>query len=248
VSSDGAGVVLDEDRRLGRWLGTTFLVVFVGSVLSEALTLSLFSDSTTETLENVADNTALLRWSTVMELCITSVGIVVLAVLLYTALKQQNPLLAVLALGCSIAEATILAVSTLGAFLLVPLSENYAAAGSSSPELIVLADSLRDFDRFGWEVHHVFFGVAGIIWYTLMYQSWRIPRWLSIWGIAAVTVAMSSSILLLATDIDLFFLAFLTGLFELTIGIWILANGLGPSEPRPKPSSRSTNLTQTGQP
>jgi hypothetical protein len=27
-----------------------------------------------------------------------------------------------------------------------------------------------------------------------------------------------------------------------------ITNGLGPSEPRPKPSSRSTNLTQTGQP
>ncbi len=53
-----------------------------------------------------------------------------------------------------------------------------------------------------WEVHHVFFGVAGIIWYTLMYRSRRIPRLLSIWGIVAVTIAMSSSVLLLATDLD----------------------------------------------
>ncbi len=48
----------------------------------------------------------------VMGLCITSVGIVVLAALLYAAVKHQNPSLAVLAFGCAIAEATILAVST----------------------------------------------------------------------------------------------------------------------------------------
>ena len=48
----------------------------------------------------------------------------------------------------------------------------------------------------------MFFGVAGIIWYTLMYRSRRIPQLLSIWGIVAVTIAMSSSVLLLATDLD----------------------------------------------
>ena len=234
---------MGDDKRLGRYLGTTFLVVFVGSVLSEALTLSLFSDNTADTLENIAGNTALLRWSTVMELCITSVGIVVLAALLYAAVKHQNPLLAVLALGCSIAEATILAVSTLGSFLLIPVSETYAEAGSAAPELIFLADSLRDFDRFGWEVHHVFFGVAGLTWYALMYQSRRIPRWLSIWGILAVGVAGSSSILLLATDIDLFFLAFPTGLFELVLGIWLVVHGLASNEPNPEPTSRSSSVT-----
>ena len=54
---------MDQDRRLGRYLGTTYLVVFVGSILTEAMTLSLFSDNTTDTLDNIVDNTALLRWS-----------------------------------------------------------------------------------------------------------------------------------------------------------------------------------------
>ena len=89
----------------------------------------------------------------------------------------------------------------------------------------------------------MFFGVAGITWYALMYQSRRIPRWLSIWGILAVGVAGSSSILLLATDIDLFFLAFPTGLFELVLGIWLVVNGLAPNEPNPEPTSRSTSVT-----
>ncbi len=231
--SDGRGSVEAENSRLGRYLGITYLVVFAGSVLSEAMTLSLFSDDTRDTLDKIADNTALLRWSAVMELCVTSVGIVVLAALLYTALKRQNPLLAVLALGLSVGEATILAVSTLGSFLLVPLSETYAEAGAASSEVISLADSLRDFDRFGWEVHHVFFGVAGVLWYTLMYQSRRVPRWLSIWGILAVGVAGCSSVLVLATDIDLFFLAFPTGLFELVLGIWLVINGLAPHQGRP---------------
>ena len=48
---------MGDDVRLGRYLGATFLVVFVGSVLSEALTLSPFSDSTADSLDNIAGNT-----------------------------------------------------------------------------------------------------------------------------------------------------------------------------------------------
>jgi len=92
-----------------------------------------------------------------IDLCITSVGVVVLAVLLYTAVKRQNPVLALVALGWWLAEAVTLAVSTIGAFLLISLSGTYAEAGASaSPDLLALGETFQRFDRQMWEIHMVF--------------------------------------------------------------------------------------------
>lgn len=229
------------DRRLGRLLGTAFLVVWAGSILSGALSASIFSDYPAETLENIAQNPSQMRWSTMIDLCITSVGVVALAVLLFTAVKNQNPLLALVALGWWLVEAATLAVSTIGAFLLIPLSETYAEAGASgSSDLLLLGNTLQDFDRQMWEIHMVFYGVGALVFYSLLYQSRGVPRWLSIFGIVAVAIGLFSSVLFLATDVDWFFLGFPTGLFELLIGVWLIIKGIALSQPAAEPEVVTT--------
>lgn len=230
------GGYMNTDRPLGRYLGIAFLVVFTGSALSEALSRSVFDGSTADTLRRIGEDPTQMRWSTMIELCITSVGIVVLAILLYAVLRKQNPLLALVALGWWLAEAITLAISTVGAFLLVPLGEAYVEADPSAlPHLLALGDTLLDFDRFAWEVHNVFFALGGVLWYYLMYQSRLVPRWLSIWGLLAVPLVLISSLLLLAADVDLFFLGFPTGLLEVVLGIWLVVRGDSWIRPTPEP-------------
>ena len=72
----------------------------------------------------------------------------------------------------------------------------------------------------------VFYAVGALVFYSLLYQSRCVPRWLSAFGIAAVAVGLFSSVLFLVTDIDWFFLGFPTGLFELLIGVWLIIQGL----------------------
>jgi hypothetical protein len=215
------------DKRLGRQLGVAFLVVWLGSAASAALSVSILSDDPAETLENVAANTAQFQWSTMIDLCITSVGIVVLAVLLYTAVRRQNPTLALIGLGWWLTEAATLAVSTIGAFLLIPLSTTYAEAGASgSPDLLVFAETLQDFDRQMWEIHMIFYGVGALAFYYLLYEARAVPRWLSLFGLAAVVVGLFSSVIFLGADIEWFFLGFPIGVFELVIGGWLIVRGV----------------------
>lgn len=218
---------MNTDRRLGRYLGTTFLVVFAGSALSAALSAPIFAATTAETLQNVAENSAQMRWSAMIELFVTSVGIVVLAVLLHTVVRRQNPLLALVALGWWLAEAVTLAVSTVGAFLLIPVSEAYVQAGASAASgQLAQGEAFIGLDHVAWEIHMVFFALGGLIWYSLMYQSHAVPRWLSTWGVLAVALSLASSVATFATDADLFILGYPTGLFELVIGIWLIARGV----------------------
>ena len=96
---------MTTDRRLGRDLGAAFLVVWAGSIISGALSASIFADDPAETLQNIAESSTRMRWSTMVDLCITSVGVVALAVLLYTAVREVHPWLALVALGWWLAEA-----------------------------------------------------------------------------------------------------------------------------------------------
>jgi MFS family permease len=221
------GIGVDDNRRRGQYLGTAFLVVWAGSILSGTLSVSIFSDNTSDTLENIAANSAQMRWSTMIELCVTSVGIVVLAVLLYMVVRTHNPVAALVALGWWLAEAVTLAVSTIGAFLLIPLSERFAAADAvGSSELLALGETLQGFDREMWEIHMVFYGLGALVFYSLLYRARSVPRWLSGFGVAAVAIGLFSSVLFLAVDVDWFFLGFPTGVFELLIGIWLIVKGI----------------------
>jgi hypothetical protein len=224
-------------RPRGRYLGVAYLVVFVGSALSGALWPPLSSGITAEKLASVGENTTSLRWASVIELFITSVGIVVLATLLYMVLRHQDRLLSRVALGWWIAEAVTLAMSTVGAFLLIPVAEEYAEAGAgAAPHLLGLADVLVRFDRVAWEIHMVFFAVGGLVWYVLMYQSRCVPRWLSVWGFLAVSLGLVSTFALFAADADLFYLGFPTGLFEVVLGVWLIVRGV----PQPETATART--------
>jgi len=116
-------------------LGAAFLTVFVASLLSGSLlTSAIGSGSISDNLVNISNNLTLMRISILVEL-VTSLGIVVLAALLYVVLHQQNKIIALVALGWWLAEAITLAVSKIGAYALIPLSLEYVKAGACSEPL-----------------------------------------------------------------------------------------------------------------
>jgi hypothetical protein len=119
-----------SDSNSPRLLGAAFLFVLAASVISNALLKSIIgSGSTSDMLVNISDNLTLMRISSLVEL-LTSLGIVVLAVLLYVVLHKQNKIIALVALGWWLAEAITLAVGKMGAFALIPLSLKFVAAGA----------------------------------------------------------------------------------------------------------------------
>lgn len=217
-------------KRLGRYLGIAFLFVWVGSVVSGLLWKPLLDSPIEEALADIGESAAQARWSAMIELFITSVGIVALAVLLYAVVKKQNPLMALVALGWWIAEATTLAISTMGMFLLIPVGAEFVESGAS-PRLLSLGEMLAGFHDRAYDIHMVFFAVGGLIWYYLMYQSRCVPRWLSVSGIVVVALSLVATVALLAANVDWFVLAIPTGVFELIFGIWLVINGVSVAEP-----------------
>jgi hypothetical protein len=221
---------MNTSKNTIRLLGAAFLIVFVASMLSGSLlNAAIGSGSISDNLVNISNNLTLMRISILVEL-VTSIGIVVLAVLLYVVLHKQNKIIALVALGWWLAEAITLAVSKIGAFALIPLSLEYVKAGAPDSSYF---QTLGDFfyygvDRQGWAIHMLFFCLGGILWYYLFHRSRYIPRVLSVWGLAAVSLVSINVMLVLfdrSIELQMIMLAPYL-LFEASIGPWLMIKGI----------------------
>ena len=212
-----------------RLLGVAQLFVFVAGLASEQLLKSVVgSGGISETLVNISENISQTRISNLVAL-FNSLAILTLGVLFYIVLNEQNKTLALVALGCFTAEGITLAVSKIGAFGLIPLSQHFVAAGSpESSYFQTLGDLLyKSVDRRGYDIHMLFFCAGGIIWYYLLYISRIVPAGLSLWGLIAICLLTIPTVI---TLLDLDYLpAMVLGLpyapFELVLGIWLIVKG-----------------------
>jgi hypothetical protein len=214
---------------IARLLGAAQLVVFLGAMVSERLLASAVGSGTiSDKLVHISNNLTRMRISNLVAL-ITSVAIVVLAVLFYVAFNKEYKVIALVALALFLAEAIILAVSKLGALALIPVSQEFVEAGAPEPShLQTLGEFLYyGVDRRGYDIHMLFFCLGGVLWYSLLYASRAVPRGLAIWGVVAIGLLTIPTLLALY-DRDLTF-AMILGLpyapYELVLGLWLVLKG-----------------------
>ena len=230
-----------SERNAPRLLGAAYLFVLVVSAISGALLASVVGPGNvtsvvgvgniSDILAGISENVTLFRVSILTELA-TSTGIVALAVLLYLVLNRQSRVIALVALGLWLAEAITLAVSKIGAFALIPLSQEFVAVGAPDASHYQTLGGLLYFvvDRTGYDIHMWFFGLGGMLWYLLFYRSGHIPRVMAAWGILSVIVGFAGTVLTWL-DVNVNFLLFAQiAVFELTIGLWLLIRGIKSDE------------------
>ncbi len=105
-----------------RLLGAAQLCVFVASMVSERLLISVVGSGViSDILVNISKNLTRMRISNFVAM-LNSAAIVTLGVLFYIVFKEQYPIIALVAFGFFLAEGITLAVSKIGAYALIPLS------------------------------------------------------------------------------------------------------------------------------
>jgi len=208
-----------------------FFTVAITSLVSGFLLLSLMeSDDISDNMVNIAENPTKTRISIVGDL-VTSIGIVFLGLLLYNTLKGQNQAIALAAFGLYIIEAVVLAVSRIGIFALLNVSQEFVEAGAPDASyLLTLGRLTSESAQFGYDMHLLFFAVGAFLFYYLFYKSRAIPIVFSLWGMIAVSLAFIG-ILFILFDYEVGIFVLLPNMFfELTIGIWLMIKGIEPVE------------------
>jgi len=209
-----------------RLLGIAQLFVFGASLLSEQLQKSVLgTGSISEMLVNTAKKSNLIWISSLIAL-FNCLGIIILGVLFFVVLNGQNRIIALVALGCFVVEAITLAVSKIGTYGLIPLSQDFVSAGApdSTYHLSLGEFMYNSVDRKGYDIHMLFFCIGAFLWYYLLYLSSIVPPFLSIWGMIAISLlTIPVLIALLGREfLPATILALPYAPYELVLGIWLI--------------------------
>jgi len=220
-----------SNDRFARYLGAAFLMVFATSLASALLSGSALSGDISDVLARVSDNLALVRAGNVFQL-LTSIGIIALAALLYTVLRDENPALALIGFGWWLAEGIMLAASALGTYGLLTVSVASTGAATSAPFGEALGRLFLGIEQNAFTIHMLFFCLGGLIWYGLMLQSRLVPKWMAMWGLVGVAMLLASMLVMAwdrGLDLGYFGIAAMVvyAPFEPVIGSWLLVRGAG---------------------
>jgi hypothetical protein len=231
-------------RTTARIVGIIYLAGMAVGIPANLLILSILNGP--DQLSTIAASSMLLTVGVVLWLG-TVVGDAAHGVLMFPVLKQHSERAAVGYLAARIVDATFIAVMALLIVVQIPVAIEYLNAGSSDTSYFqALSAVLSEANLYAYEFGMIAVGVAGLILCSAFYRSQLIPRVLAVWGVIGYAVLLSGSVVQVFGFELSSIQAIPGGLWELFIGVWLIAKGFNtpPASAEPNTSSTSPVLTR----
>ena len=163
---------------------------------------------------------------------------------MFPVLKPHSERAAVGYLGARIIDATFIAVMALLILIQIPIGIEYLNAGSSDTSYLqALSAVLTQANLYAYEFAMITVGVAGLILSFMFYRTQLVPRFLAIWGLIGYAILLLGSVLqVLGLNLNSIH-AIPGGLWELFIGVWLIAKGFSTSSQLPSEPTISTTTS-----
>ena len=251
------GTVDESQRMAARVVGIIYLLALVTANFSIFYVRSrlIVSGNAAETARNIMANERLFRLGIASDL-VTFAADVILVVALFVVLRSVDRNLALLAAAWRLVETAVFVVITFSSFDVLRL---LSGAGYlrvlEADRLQALASLNVGAYSDGYKVGLVFFGLGSTVFSYLWFKSRYVPRGLAALGMfSSLLVATCALALLVVPEFaNIAVPAYIVPifLFELTMGIWLLARGLRQSavrQPLKSVGSPTTPQPQRGSP
>jgi hypothetical protein len=155
---------------------------------------------------------------------------------MYPVLRKYNEGLALGAAGFRIIEAVFHCIGAVLILLLATLRREFMKAGPADlAQFQNLGALLREGRTWLGDVTSLpAWCIGAYLYYSLFYRTRLVPRWLSLWGLAGITLVVASSMLVLFRQIASLstaqmLLSLPIALQEMVLAIWLIVKGFNPS-------------------
>lgn len=226
---------MNPNAKTPRYLGAAFLGVVLTSLVSGVATSAATgSGGVSSILLSVSNNAGTMRIA-VLAGMLNAAGILILATLLYVVLRGQGRTLALVALLCWVGESFFYALNQVAATGLITLGTDFTKAGMPDNSFYQTLGTFlyHDVYRLGGNILMFFYCAGGVLFYYLFFKARFVPRWLSGYGLAAVSLGLvGAGAQLLGNDLGMLpYIAIAP--FELIIGFLLLFRGIHRWSPVP---------------
>ena len=212
--------------------GVLYIIGTVAGILSLALSAPVRDAQ--NVLISVAANANQVRIAAIFVM-LMGLSLAMVPIVLYPVLRRFNE---VLALGYVVfrgaLETVTYFVAAIGWLLLLALSQLYVQTGApaassfqASGALLLKAGELSFLTG-------IVFCLGALMFYAVLYQSRLVPRWISVWGLAALIPYLAAEFLALFALLDP--LSAIGGLLhiplavqEMVLAVWLIVKGFSPA-------------------
>ena len=223
---------MNSNKRTARIVGVLFLTAMVASLVGGGLVESVLSAP--DYLTAIPENETQVIMGVFLEL-INAIAVLGIGVLMFPILRLHNEVMALGYLGFRIIESVFCCVIVISPLSLMTLSQEYSKAGASDASYFQTVGTLSIAERASVAglLIPVALGLGALLFYSLLYQSRLLPRFISVWGLIGVVLILalnllSTSGLEVGIGIGLV-LALPIILNEVFLGIWLIVKGFDPS-------------------
>ncbi len=223
---------MTSDRRIATTTGVLFIIATAASIASNPF---LGSTSSANYLVDVSANATQVATGALLAF-IAAAGSASIAVSMYPILRRHNEGLALGAVGFRLIEGTLYMVGVVFLLSLVTLSKDFVNAGTpNSPYYQTFGALLQAGHLWASFVTAVLaFGIGGLLYYYIFFQTRLVPRWLSGWGLVAMALLIVAALLIMFDVIVplstvQIVLALPIAVQEMALGVWLIVKGFNPS-------------------
>jgi hypothetical protein len=219
----------EDPQGPGKRYARIFGALFIGGFLAYGIGFGLVSSVTTapDFLSALAANSTILVLGAFLMLLNTALDIGK-GVLLFPIAERRGKRTGLVYLAAITAQVVLLDLGVLFLLMLVPLSAFVAGAADGAPT--GLGSLLTQANTLAYQLGEgtLAFGALFMTWF--LFRTRLVPRTLALWGVVGYAVLLTGSIAeIFGIHVSLL-LSIPGGLFEVTLGVWLIAKGFRSSE------------------
>lgn len=160
--------------------------------------------------------------------CILAIPLI--PVFAFPVLRKHSEILALSYVVFRLFEAVLFVLVDITKLSLIKVSELYLAADPNNAALIGnIGSTIQGWNEWGWAFYVLIFAFGALIFYIALYQSKMVPRWISVWGLIAVVLMVTSGVsAMFAVELpDAVFglLVVPIAIQEMVMAVWLIVKG-----------------------
>ena len=158
------------------------------------------------------------------------IAIPLIPVFAFPVLRKHSETLALSYVVFRLFEAVIFVLEDITKLSLIKVSELHLAADSSTADTIAnIGATIQGWNEWAWVFYVLIFACGALILYTALFQSKLVPRWISLWGLIAAVLMVSSALLAMLEvalpDAVFGFLWIPIAVQEMVMALWLIIKG-----------------------
>ncbi len=218
---------MNKERKTAIWVGVLFIVALVFNLIAMGVYQPILSG------ENYLRDAQPDRMQAVIGVILDLIcgpAILLIPIVAFPILKIYSLRLAVAYIGFRAVEVVFHMAHGLKTLSIINLSQAYIEAGSPSNSWFETQGQLIHAQN-DWStlIYIMIFTIGGLMFYVNLYGSRVVPRWISVWGFAAVSLLLAGSIIgllgLMPLGSVMSFFGPAVALNELTLSVWLITKG-----------------------